>query len=140
MKYRALTDAGDMQFGRSFAQEFLENTPATVAQAVQTSLGLFQGEWFLDNTVGVPWSTQVLGKNTQSIYDQTIQDAILDVQGVQSIDDYQSFLNTATRNLVVSVTINTIYGAVSASGVFGPKPFGFGLLDSTFILDLSVLA
>lgn len=140
MRYRALTAAGDYQLGRSFAQEFLENTPATVGQAVKTSLALIQGEWFLDTALGMPWPTEVLGKGTQPFYDAAIREAILNVQGVTELAAYQSLLNGVTRQLLVQATIDTVYGQISVSGAFGASPTGFGLLDSTFILDLSVLA
>lgn len=139
MKYRALTASGDYSFGRTFAQQFLENSPAAVGQAVMTSLKLFQGEWFLDTKVGMPWASEVLGKNTQPFYDQAIKDGILNVQGVTELVSYSSFLNSATRSLVVTCTIDTIYGVAEITGIFGPRTEGFGLLNSTFILNQSIL-
>lgn len=108
MKYRALDANGDYTFGRSMA-EFLNNSPAAVAQAVLTRLMLAQGEWFLDTTDGTPYSTQILGTHTQPLYDQAIQERILDTPGVQSIDDYASTLDQQ-RNLRVAALITTVYG------------------------------
>lgn len=126
MRYRALNSSGDFVFGRGMA-EYLVNSPAAVAQAVQTALLLHQGEWFLDLTVGMPWETQVIGYNTKSLYDAAIKNQILGVQGVRSILAYSSSLNTATRLLSVQVTINTIFGQTTTSiNAFVP-PHGYGI-------------
>jgi hypothetical protein len=55
MRYRKLDANGDYTFGGG-SNDFLVNTPETVAQAVMTRLNLLQGEWFLDTTAGMPWS------------------------------------------------------------------------------------
>lgn len=99
---------GDMVFGKG-ANNFLVNSPDGVAQAVLTSLKLFQGEWLLDTTAGVPYSTKILGFGNVPFYDATIQEAILNTAGVLSITSYTSYL-TQDRKLTVNVTINTDYG------------------------------
>lgn len=116
MRYRALTASGDYSFGLG-PSEFLINTPATVAQAILTGLLLIQGEWFLNLLAGMPWFTQVLGFNTQSLYDPAIKNQILSTQGVASIASYSSSFNSAKRNLSVQATVNTIYGQVTISTV-----------------------
>ena len=86
MRVRALVN-GHMTFGRG-ATNFLVNSPAAVAQLVQSRLLLFTGEWYLDKTVGMPWGTQVLGKNTGATYDLAIRQCILNTEGVLSIVSY----------------------------------------------------
>lgn len=109
MRYRQLTADGDYSFGQQQA-DFYRDTPEAVAQAVLTRLELFTGQWFLDNTEGTPWRTDVLGKYTQDSYDSVIQARILDTQGVTQIDAYSSTRNADTRVLSVSATISTVYG------------------------------
>jgi hypothetical protein len=109
MKYRALDVNRDYTFGSGNTQ-FLSNSPAAVAQAIQTVLGLMQGEWFLDNTAGVPYATQVLGTGTQATRDLAIQSAILGTQGVLGISNYSSSVNPATRAFTVNATVDTLYG------------------------------
>jgi len=116
MRYRVLDPNGDYTFGQG-ASEFLVNSPECVAQAVKTRLALFSGEWFLDTTIGVPYLTEVLGMGTVGTYDLTIQAAILQTQGVQSIDEYSSSLNTTTRVLTITCNLNTIYGSTTLSQV-----------------------
>jgi len=104
-----LTATGDIAYGQGGANYFVDSR-AAVAQEVQTTLLLFQGEWFLDITAGVPWFTQVAGVGTIPIYDQVIKQAIQGVQGVTAIVNYSSILNRVTRALAVTATINTQFG------------------------------
>lgn len=114
MRVRALDANGDMTFGRGSAN-FLVNTPAAVAQLVQTGLELVQSEWFLDKTEGMPWLTDVIGKGTQSLYDLAIQNQILNTQGMVSIENYSSSLDPVTRKLTIpnSVILNTQFGTIN---------------------------
>lgn len=109
MRYRELDENGDSTFGSGFTR-FLVNDPATVAQAVKTVLLLKQGEWFLDQSIGVPYATKILGTGTQATRDLAIQNAITGTQGVKSIQDYSSDVNPTTRAFTVNCTIDTIYG------------------------------
>ena len=89
MRYRKLDANGDYSFGAQQA-DFFVDSPEGVAQAVQTRLGLFTGEWFLDTTDGTPWRTEVLGKYTQDSYDAVIKDRILTTM---VINNEQSTIN-----------------------------------------------
>lgn len=111
MRYRKLSDTGDYVFGQG-PLEFWNNVPDAVGQAVRTRLLLATGQWFLDTTDGTPYATEILGTNTQSTYDQAIQDRILGTLGVLSLDAYKSYRDQQ-RNLTVEATITTIYGTVA---------------------------
>jgi hypothetical protein len=106
VRVRKLDAANDMTFGGG-QSSFWVNQSAGVAQAVRTTLLLFQGEWFLDTTAGVPWNTQILGAGTTSTYDAVIRAAILSVQGVTSMVSYSSSL--VGRKLTVNAQIVTAY-------------------------------
>ena len=116
MRYRALDPNGDSTFC-SGNTRFLVNSPAAVAQAVKTKLGLLQGEWFLDKTKGVPYATQILGTATQATRDLAIQNAILNTEGVLDIAQYSSSVNPTTRAFSVTVTLDTIYGTTQPTQV-----------------------
>lgn len=111
MKYRQLDAAGDFSIGT-----FYTDVPNAVAQAVQTRLRLFAGEWFLDTTDGTPWRTDVLGKYTRETYDTVVQQRILSTPGVTGIAEYASAFDGNKRALTVSATINTIYGQAPFTG------------------------
>lgn len=112
MRYRTLTSESDYSFGQNGAN-FLVNSPAAVGQAVLTRLRLIAGEWFLDQTAGVPYDTEILGAGTGSTRDVAYQTAILQTQGVNAIVDYASYLNPITREFIVAATIDTIYGVTT---------------------------
>lgn len=112
MRYRARSETGDYTFGRGSAN-FLVNSPACVGQLVEARLELWQGNWFLDTSDGMPWATEVLGTNTKPLYDLAIQQRILETPGVVSIVSYQSTpvvvgaAAAGARGLQVSATIET---------------------------------
>lgn len=114
IRYRMLDANGDYVFGQGSA-EFLQDTPAAVAQAVQTRLKFLQGEWFLDLTDGTAYSTRILSEGTQTFYDQEIRDRILGTPGVTGILSYESVLNN--RQLTVTATIDTAFGQTPISVV-----------------------
>lgn len=113
MRYRALDSNGDYNVGTKAV--FLINTPAAVAQAVQTRLNLAVGEWFLDDREGLDLA-KILGVRTQSTRDFEIQQRILGTPGVKSIINYQS--NESGRAFSVVATIDTIYGPTQITGTY----------------------
>lgn len=129
MRVRQMSATGDYTFGQSQAN-FLINSAAAVAQCIQTALGLMQGEWFLDNTKGTPYGAQILGFGTSGLYDQAIQNVILNVPGVTQITDYESSLDGELRSLSVDGIAQTSFGPVPFSAVVGlpvqpPTPLEF---------------
>jgi hypothetical protein len=109
MRYRKLTDKGDMIFGFGQADYYV-NQPEAVAQAVLTRMKLFAGEWFLDITDGMDWHGKVLGNRTSILRDAAIKKRILDTPGVNSIISYQSNFDGNTRKFNVFVVLDTIFG------------------------------
>lgn len=110
MRYRKLDANGDYTFGHSQAS-FYANQVEAVAQAVQTRLKLWAGEWFTDTSDGTPWQTEILGKYTQRTLDTVIKERILGTPGVTQLLAFNSAINSNTRALTVSATISTAYGA-----------------------------
>jgi hypothetical protein len=92
-------------------QNFLINSPEAVGQAVETSLRLWLGEWYLNINDGTPWLEGVFGYNSQDEADQTLIQTILAVQGVQNLENWQSSVDPITRAYTsISATLDTIYG------------------------------
>lgn len=132
MRYRRLDANFDYTFGQG-SQNFLVDSAATVAQAIRTALLLFQGEWFLDQTAGVPYVAppaavgQVVGYGTKGLYDNVIKQAILGVQGVLQILNYSSSLNPANRALTISAQVLTTFGVVPLNNFTTPIGLGYGV-------------
>ncbi|MDI2595032.1 hypothetical protein POF45_26945 [Pseudomonas sp. 681] len=115
MRYRKLDANGDYTFGNQQA-DFLIDSPEAVAQAVGTRLKLDQGEWFLDKTEGMPWSTEVLGERTAATRDSAVQKRILGTQGMVQIDNYDSNFDPDTRRFTPTAEVTTAYGQTTING------------------------
>ena len=114
MRYRREDDDGDYTFGQG-DDTWLINTPEAVAQAVKTRFLLWYGQWFLDTTEGTPWIQSVLGKQRPEVYNLAIRQRILETPGVNSITAFDTTLNTSSRRVVFTATIDTIYGTTTVS-------------------------
>lgn len=114
MRYRREDDDGDYTFGQG-DDTWLINSPETVAQAVKTRFLLWYGQWFLDTTEGTPWIQSVLGKQKPETYNLAIRQRILETQGVNSIRSFDTTLNTSSRRVVFTATIDTIYGTTTVT-------------------------
>ena len=107
MRYRALSASGDYQYGRTGL--FLVDSPAAVAQAIQTRLKLMTQEWFLDLAEGTDYSGKILGAHTQNTRDIEIKSRILNTPGVLELATYYSVVS-ADRSMTVTATVITQYG------------------------------
>jgi hypothetical protein len=108
MRVRALSATGDMTFGQG-TSNYLVNSSAAVAQIIGTTLKLWLGEWFLNLSAGIPWSTQIAGRNTLPLATMILRSAILNVPGVTSIGSLTYTL--VNRSFTVTITnVMTIYG------------------------------
>jgi hypothetical protein len=109
MRYRKLSPTGDYVFGHSQV-DFLVNTPETVAQAIETSLRLWLGEWYLNINDGTPYLEGILGYHSQDMADANLKARIENVQGVVNISEYSSSVDPVTRKYSATCTVNTLYG------------------------------
>lgn len=114
MRYRREDADGDYTFG-SGDDTWLINSPDAVAQAVKTRFELWYGQWFLDTIAGTPWIQSVLGKQKPDVYNLAIRQRILETQGVNSIIDFNTNVNTSTRRVTFTATIDTIYGTTTVT-------------------------
>lgn len=116
MRYRKLSPSGDMTFGKQQAN-FHTNSPEAVGQAVMTTLKLWRGEWFLDQSVGVPYTAEVLGKGTRASLEPALRTAILNVPDVQAIEAFDVAIDPDRRAVSIKTTIETLYGTAQIAGV-----------------------
>ena len=74
--------------------------PDVVIQRVYIKLRTFTGEWLFNETYGVDYLGQILGKKliTKEFIDGIIQEAILDVDGVSEISYWESSLDGLARS------------------------------------------
>lgn len=66
----------------------------SVAQRVYVMLRTFETEWYLNQTTGVPYLTEILGRKVDNgTVDRILQQKILQVQGVSDITGWTSRIN-----------------------------------------------
>lgn len=114
MRYRREDDDGDYTFGRG-DDTWLINSPEAVAQAIKTRFELWYGQWFLDTTEGTPWIQSVLGKQRPEVYNLAIRQRILETAGVSSITAFDTTVNTSTRRVLFTATVETLYGTTTVT-------------------------
>lgn len=117
MRYRKQDENGDYTFGNGLNNFHIDNVDA-VAQAIDTRLKLWVGEWFADVSDGTGWSQAILGKHSQNLYELTLRQRVLETLGVISIQEFQSALDPNTRNLVVTMVVETVYGQTDLTGAY----------------------
>ncbi|BDH44897.1 hypothetical protein TUM12370_09410 [Salmonella enterica subsp. enterica serovar Choleraesuis] len=111
MRYRKEIN-GDYGFGRGDNNFWINNAEA-VAQAVYSRLKLWRGEWFLNTEEGTAWASVVLGEQPQALQTLMVRDRIAGTPGVRRITNLSSRQDPESRRLVVSATLDTVYGEVT---------------------------
>ena len=117
MRYRKQDKDGDYTFGMGL-RDFHVNSPDAVAQAIDTRLKLWLGEWFADTTDGTGWNQAILGKHADNLYELTLRQRVLETPGVVSIVDFDSSFDSRTRRLTVSMSVDTAYGQATLNGEY----------------------
>jgi hypothetical protein len=93
-----------------------------ILQDIVQNLSFFLGEWFLDNTKGIPYFQQILIKNPdQSKIDGFMINTILGTPGVLQLLSYSFQANYAQRILNVTFSAMTTSGKVNYSGNVTPQ-------------------
>ena len=91
-----------------------------VAQQILITLRFWFGEWFLNTGQGVPYLEYILIKNPNINHvRQILTEAILSVEGVQSIDSMELDFDERNRRLYVEYAATTNYGLVTRREVLG---------------------
>jgi hypothetical protein len=87
-----------------------------VAQQIKINLLSFLGEWFLDNTYGVPYLEDILIKNPRmAVVENILRNHIMDIPNVTSIDSLTVNWDRKARNLGVQFTCETDLGPITES-------------------------
>lgn len=109
-------DPGDPNFGDLDIQNnslYLVDGEVAIQQHLMQRLRIFLGEWFMDNTIGLPFFQQILVKNpNQAIIDAYIINQILATPGIIQLNSYQTTPDFINRTLNVSFTADTTSGTV----------------------------
>jgi len=109
MKVRQLDENHDWQFGRGLAS-YIDGSEA-VRQCVQTILLSFRFNWFLDEDHGINWFAYFVKNPDVPVMENDIKRNILEVEGVQTLQELDLQLNTITRQLIITVRYTDIYNS-----------------------------
>lgn len=83
----------------------------SIEQAILIRLRWFLAEWVYDTSLGVDWFGKVLIKNPNSLLiRRMIEDAIMSVEGVNSVENLTLTLDKTTRAATISFTVHTVDG------------------------------
>lgn len=115
---RRLDRNHDMTFGSG--RRNLASGAESAAQRLVCRLLTIRGEWFLDTDAGVPWwqpSTSavrpIMGAPRDLQYSEAvIKAAILETDGIASLDGFSMVFNGSTRRLLVTATGTSVDGDV----------------------------
>lgn len=125
IKIALATDAnnptiGDLYIGPDGQFAMTSTLSEEVAQLLYTRFRFFQGEWFLDDTVGVPWYQSILGqKQSTSVVTQILRNVVATCPGVASVDSF-SLTTLPNRGATVVFSCTLTDGAVLKSSDFAP--------------------
>jgi hypothetical protein len=118
---RKLDANHDPIYGNGSA-DFLTDIDA-VAQLIDTSLLLLQGEWWNNLSAGLPLFQQIIGVsgvgNNPQIAALLIQQTIMGVPYVNSITDVALLYDSATRSFTYSANVYTAFGQVVTTFIPG---------------------
>jgi len=103
-------DFGDLVIG-NFVDHTVSNIDGLV-QRIRIRLQVFLGEWFLDNTRGVPYFQEILEKGTS--YDQISQSIKLIIAETSDVKKINSFSikdsDIVNRKIIISFAVSSVYG------------------------------
>ena len=112
-------NVGDIYMGATGTDRLTENLTEEVQQLLLTRFRMFQGEWYLDTTVGVPYFQSILGiKQASSLVSAILRQVITTCPGVASLDNFATTQNGRTFSLAFSATLTD--GAVLTVTDFQP--------------------
>lgn len=106
MKYRRLSLDRDYVFG--FGNNCFVSGSDAVAQAIQTKLKMFQGDYWENLEDGLPFFQEIAGEKNVSAIDLLYQSRVLEVPNVTGIESFSSSL--ADRQYTATMTVTTSFG------------------------------
>ena len=90
-----------------------------IAQGVRNTLATFQGEWWLDPSIGIPYFQSIAGQTQPDL--NTIRgifvSAISNSHGIDSISSFETDYTAATRAYEVTFTAITTNGTTISDTV-----------------------
>lgn len=91
-----------------------------VAQQIKVRILTFLGEWFLDNTHGIPYLEYILVKQPNpALIKQILSEQISAVNDVKSLTSIELDYAVKNRTLIVNYEVTTDFGLITRREVLG---------------------
>jgi hypothetical protein len=89
-----------------------------IRQHLQARFRFFSGEWFLDETIGVPYFRDILVKKPVfAVVQQILKDTVLDTHGVTELLSFDFNYDQFTREASLEFKCNSIDGPIDFTQV-----------------------
>ena len=103
--------------GQNFA---INEGRRAVAQRLSIKFGTFEGEWYLDESAGLPYQEQVLVRNPNlSVIGALFRREILGTPGVTGLRSFDLDFDSANRRLSLDFVAETDEGEVAITAAEG---------------------
>ena len=115
MKDLKITTTGDLDFtvGGNKDLQFETDTKEVIAQRLRIALRSFKNDWFINLADGLPYFDDILVKNASIATIQAlIKSTILNVEGVNSLVDFQMNYDISTRKFTIDFQVLTAFGTL----------------------------
>lgn len=80
---------------------------ACLAQTITTRLKTMQGEWFLDETLGIPYFTAIFGHARSSHFIREL--VVAELKSIPGIKDITDFKATTSSARVLTISFQTVF-------------------------------
>jgi hypothetical protein len=88
---------------------YLDEGPDMLAQRIRSRLLWWQGEWYLDQRQGTPWS-KILGKTRASFVEAKLRDLIERMPGVAAVNSLTVTIDAAARSAAIACEVTAVEG------------------------------
>jgi hypothetical protein len=106
----ALNTSGDLDLVSRGLRLTTQGAEA-LAQKLRVRLSLAQGDWFLDTRVGVPYYTDVMGKQPAGAAEALLRGVIMTCPGVAALESFTLTRNT-DRRARLSFAVRSVTGDI----------------------------
>jgi len=113
-----LDDDGDLDITNNRLS--LTQGAQAIQQHLKVKFKLFQGEWFLDTSIGVPYYESILVKGPNIVVvSEILKATILETPGITKLLEFNFDFNEALRNFELTFRADTDSGIVDYAQVIG---------------------
>lgn len=108
MRTRRIDSDNDWSFGAG--RQSYATQSEVVQQKIKTRLQMFLSDWFLNQSNGINWISEMSSRNMTDKILNDAKNCILKTQGVKTLDSFSYDRDPKTRKLKITASYTDIYG------------------------------